>query len=67
MEVQQLARGFLDLRHATGILEEITSIFRERALLVPLYAADEEMKKVWYHDILGDEGVCEYFTVRDPE
>ena len=31
---------------------EITAKFRERALLVPQYAGDEEMQKTRYHDML---------------
>ena len=35
-------------------MAEITAKFRERALFVSQYAADEEMKKTRYHDILRD-------------
>ena len=45
IEVQQLAREFQDLRQTTETVAEITAKFRERTLLVPQYAADEEMKK----------------------
>ena len=36
-------------------MEEITTKFWERALLVPQYVADEEMKKLRYHDMLWDD------------
>ena len=45
IEVQQLARKFQDLRQTTETVAEITAKFRERALLVPQYVVDEEMKK----------------------
>ena len=53
MELQQLAREFLDMRQITETVAEITAMFRERALLVPQYARDEEMRKTRYHDMLG--------------
>lgn len=31
---------------------EITTRFREKAMLVPQYVVDEEMKKTRYHDML---------------
>ena len=34
---------------------EITAKFRERVLLVPQYAADEEMRKTRYHVIPRDD------------
>ena len=43
IEVQQLAREFQDLTQTTETVAEITAKFQERALLVPQYAADEEM------------------------
>lgn len=43
--VQQLAREFQDLQKTTRTVAEITTMFTERALLVPQYVADEEMKK----------------------
>ena len=36
-------------------MEKITAKFRERALMVPQDATDEEMKKVNYHDMLRDD------------
>ena len=36
-------------------MAEITAKFRERALLVPQYAADEEMKKARYHEMLRSD------------
>ena len=51
MEIQQLANAFLDIRQTTESVGKITAKFRERSLLVPQYASDEEMKKTWYHDM----------------
>ena len=36
-------------------MAEITAKLRQRALLVPQYATDEEMKKVTYNDMLKDD------------
>ena len=36
-------------------MAEITAKFRERALLVLQYAADEEMKKARYHEMLRSD------------
>ena len=52
MELQQLAREFLDMRQPIETVAEITAKFRMRALLVPQYVGDEEMRKTHYHDIL---------------
>ena len=52
MELQQLARKFLDMRQTTETVAEITAKFWERALLVPQYAGDEVMKRTHYHDML---------------
>ena len=52
IEVQQLPREFQDLRQTTETMAEITSKFKERALLVSQYATNEEMKKTRYHDML---------------
>ena len=41
IEVQQLEQEFEDLCQTTETMAEITTKFRERALLVPQYAADE--------------------------
>ena len=54
IEVQQLVREFQDLHKTTETMTEITAKFRERAFLVLQYVADEEMKKVRYHDMLRD-------------
>ena len=40
VELQQLAREFLDMRQTTETVAEITVKFRERALLVPQYDGD---------------------------
>ena len=45
IEVQQLEQEFQDLTQTTETVAEITAKFKERALLVPQYVADEEMKK----------------------
>lgn len=48
-------REFQDLRHTIETVAEITAKFRERALLVPQYAVDEEMKKTRYQNMLRDD------------
>lgn len=55
IEVQQLVREFQDLRQIIETMVEITAIFRERALLVPQYVADEDMKKARYHEMLRSD------------
>ena len=55
VEIQQLAREFLDMRQNTETVAEITTKFRERALLVPQFAGDEDMKRIRYHDMLRSE------------
>ena len=52
VELQQLAREFLDMRQSTNTVAEITAKFRERSLLVPQYAGDEDMRRTCYHDML---------------
>lgn len=52
VQLQQLAREFLDMRKTMESVVEITTKFRERALLVPQYVGDEEMRKTRYHDML---------------
>ena len=51
IEVQQLSREFQDLHQTIEMVAEITTIFRKRALLVPQYVADDEMKKARYHEM----------------
>ena len=53
-EVQQLAREFQDLLQMTETVAKIAAKFRERALLDPQYAVDEDMKKTRYCDMLRD-------------
>lgn len=53
--VQKLAREFRDLHQTIEVVAEITAKFRERALLILLYVADEEMEKRRYHDMLRDD------------
>nr|KAJ0216168.1 hypothetical protein LSAT_V11C300131450 [Lactuca sativa] len=55
VELQQLAREFLDMRQTTESVAEITAKFWERALLVPQYAGDDEMQRTRYHDMLRAE------------
>lgn len=43
IEVQQLAQEFEDLRQTNETMAEITTMFKERDLLVPSYFIDEEM------------------------
>ena len=51
IKVQQLAREFQDLTQIIETVVEITAKFKERALLVPQYTANEEMKKARYHEM----------------
>ena len=55
IEVQLLARELQDLHRTTEIMAEITTMFRERDLLVPQYVVDKEIKKERYHDMMKDE------------
>ncbi|KAL7605587.1 hypothetical protein Lser_V15G15349 [Lactuca serriola] len=55
IEVQQLSREFQDLQQTTETVAEITAKFRERALLIPQYAEEEEMKKDRYHEMLRSD------------
>ena len=52
VELQQLAREFLDMRQTTETVVEITAKFWERVLLVPQYEGDEDMRRTRYHDML---------------
>ena len=52
IEVQKLAGEFYDLRQTTETVVEIIAMFLERALLVPQYVEDKEMKKARNHDML---------------
>ena len=40
------------MRQTTETVAKITAKFRERALLVPQYAVDEDMRRTRYHDML---------------
>ena len=40
------------MRLTTETVAEITAMFRERALLVPQYAGNEDMRRTHYHDML---------------
>ena len=51
MELQHLDMEFLDMRQITESVAEIITKFRERILLVPRYAEDEEMQNTNYHDM----------------
>ena len=61
LELQQLAREFLDMRQMTETVAEITTKFREREFLVPRYAADEEMGNTQYHDMSRSD-IREFIT-----
>ena len=50
-----MAREFQDLMKTTETVADISAKFRERALLVPQYVVDEEMKKARYHEVLRDD------------
>ena len=52
IEAQQLAPELLDPHQTNETVAEITAKPRERVYMVPQYAADEEMKKESYQDIL---------------
>nr|KAJ0188621.1 hypothetical protein LSAT_V11C900471890 [Lactuca sativa] len=52
VEVQRLMREFQDLQQTFETMVEINAKFWERALLVPLYAANEEMR---YHSMKRDD------------
>ena len=43
IKIYPLAREFQDLCHTIKTVADITIMFRERALLVPQYAVDEDM------------------------
>ena len=45
----------MDLQQTTETMTEITAMFRERALLILKYVADEEMKKARYQDMLQSD------------
>ena len=45
-------RELQELQQTTEIVAEITAMFWERALLVPHYAGDEDMRRTRYHDML---------------
>lgn len=55
IEVQELAREFQDILQITESVAKITTKFQERSLLVPLYVADEEMKKMRDQNMPSDE------------
>ena len=50
-----MAREFQDLTQTTETVAKTPAKFRERALLVPQYVADEDMKKARYHEMLRDD------------
>ena len=50
-----MVREFQDILQTIEIVAEITTKFREKALLVSQYAADEEKKKIRYHDMKHDD------------
>lgn len=50
--MKQLVREFQDLHQTTETVAGITTKFLKRALLVTHNAAEEEMKKAQYHNML---------------
>lgn len=50
--MQELVREFQDLHKTTDTMAKITTMFRERALLVPQYVLNEEMNKTRYDHML---------------
>ena len=48
-------REFHGLQQTTETMAEITAKFRERALLIPQYATDEEMRQTRCHSMLRDD------------
>ena len=50
-----MVREFQDHLQTIETVLEITVMFHERALLVPQYVADEEMKKARYHEMLRSD------------
>ena len=55
IEVQRLVGEFHGLQQTTKTVAEITAKFRERALLIPQYATDEDMRRTRYHSMLRDD------------
>ena len=50
-----MVREFHDLQQTTKTVAEITAKFRERALLIPQYATDEDMRRTRYHSMLRED------------
>ena len=50
-----MAREFQDLHHTTETVADIIAMFCDRALIVPSYVADEEIKKERYHEMLRSD------------
>ena len=50
-----MVREFHDLQQTTETVAEITAKFRERALLIPQYAEDEDLRKTRYHSMLRED------------
>ena len=55
IEVQRMVREFHDLQRTTETVAEITAKFQERALLIPQYAADEDLRRTLYYSMLREE------------
>ena len=55
IEVQRLVGEFHELQQTTETLAEITTKFQERALLIPQYATDEDMRRTRYRSMLRDD------------
>ena len=48
-------REFHEFQQTTETVAEITAKFQERALLIPPYATDEDMRRTRYHSMLRDD------------
>ena len=47
-------RDFHNLQQTTKTVAEITAKFRERTLLIPQYATDEDLRRTRYHSMMRD-------------
>ena len=50
-----MAREIQDLLHTNETVAEISIMLRGRAILVPKFVVDEEMKMAIYHDMLKSD------------
>lgn len=61
IEVQRMVMEFHDLQLTIETVAEIIAKFRERALLIPQYATDKDMRRTRYHSMLR-EGIREFVS-----